>query len=98
LEHHELYVSSITRVELLAWDEVDAEDELWLQAFLERCELIRVNKGIEDAGAALIRQYGLQLPDALIAATAITEGLWFMSADMGFKRVKKGLKLIHYLA
>ena len=96
LDYNDLSISSITRVELLAWKEIDDVQKLWMENFMERCELIRVNKGIEDIGIGIIREYGLGIADALVAATAMFEGIALMTADKDFKRIDRGLKLLFY--
>lgn len=90
------YVSSISRVELLTWREADDAKVLMLETFLDGCELVRVNRQIEDIAIQLIRRYKLRLSDGLIAATAMAEDLVLVSGDSAFLRVKEGLKLAHY--
>lgn len=89
-----MHMSSITRMELLAWRELDESGRSALTDFIGRFELIRPEGAIEEIAIGLLREYRLDIPDALIAAKAISEDMFLMSEDKAFRRIKKGLKLI----
>jgi predicted nucleic acid-binding protein len=62
--------------------------------------VFKLTEAISDTAVGLIRQYrlshGLAIPDALIAATAITMDQSFVSKNQTDYRFIKGLKLLPY--
>lgn len=74
-EHSIPAVSVITQMELLVGCHNKVEQRR-LERFLGRFQVLKLTEQISDAAMNLLRQYrlrhGLAIPDALIAATAIT--------------------------
>ena len=88
-QDHRVHYSVITRAELLAGSTAtDAVDTL-LRPFRE----IRVDRPIAERAGRIRREAGVRLPDALIAATAIEEGLTLLTRNRkDFTRIR-GLRL-----
>ncbi len=83
-------VSVVTRSELFAGDE---RHEAAVEALLEDCEEIEVSPEIARRAGRIKRQTGLQIADAMIAATALERGLPLMTRNRRhFDRVA-GLQL-----
>jgi predicted nucleic acid-binding protein len=87
-------VSIITEIELLSWPQLSPSDYSLLFSFLQDCFIFGLTEEVKDEVIRLRRKYGLKLPDAIIAATAIAKKLPFFSADDIFHRVKE-LNFIH---
>lgn len=95
-----LAVSVITQMELIVGcrnkKELNALDQ-----FLKRFDIISLNQDISDTAADLLRTYrlshGLLIPDALIAATAMTSGNELISKNQKDYRFIKDLKLLPYV-
>ena len=82
-------VSQITRMELLGYPNItDAEDQ-GIRAFLAACRVCLLDERIEAEAIHLRRSGAFKLPDAIIAATAITGGLRLLTLDQG---MVQGLK------
>jgi predicted nucleic acid-binding protein len=90
LETGDTAVSALTRTELFAGDE---RQEDAIAALLEDCEEINVDPRIARRAGRIKRQTGLQIADALIAATALEHELPLMTRNRRhFDRVV-GLRL-----
>ncbi len=94
-----LAISVITQMELL----VGCRNKTELrntERFLQRFQVLKLNEPISDAAVRLLRQYqlshGLAIPDALIAATAITLNQPFISKNQRDYRFMSGLQLLPY--
>jgi tRNA(fMet)-specific endonuclease VapC len=81
-------ISAITRAEVLAWPAHTPQSLKASSAALAMFELCIVDQGTADEAARIRREYGLKLPDALIAATATLRGLPVITANVrDFERV-----------
>jgi predicted nucleic acid-binding protein len=92
-------VSSVTQMELIIG--CRNKNELGsLEQFLERFHIIRLNDQISDTTIDLLKRYrlshGLLIADALIAATAITSDLSFVSKNQRDYRFIDDLQLLPY--
>ena len=92
-------VSSVTQMELIIG--CRNKNELGsLEQFLERFHIIRLNDQISDTTIDLLKRYrlshGLLIADALIAATAITSDLSFVSKNQRDYRFLEDLQLLPY--
>lgn len=94
-----LTISAITKMELIVGcrnkTELRALDE-----FLERFTLIHLSESITDISMDLLRRYrlshGLLIPDALIAATAISVSASFATKNQKDFRFISNLDLLAY--
>lgn len=73
--------SSITRMELLGFPEMDAEQEQAIVSMLSAMNHLPIDRDVEDAAIRLRRASRLKLPDVIIAATAEVHELNLLSLD-----------------
>lgn len=92
-------ISSITEMELI----VGCRNRNELQAlerFLKRFQVVKVSEAITDIATNLLKQYrlshGLLIADALIASTAITLSVPFVSKNQRDYRFISNLNLLPY--
>jgi len=85
LEGKHLYVSVLTRIELYSWRVRDAERYKWLDAFLEECELVELDRTVQDLAISIRRKHNLAVVDATIAATALRKDVPLLTADKDFR-------------
>jgi predicted nucleic acid-binding protein len=94
-----LAVSAITQMELFAGCRNKAELQN-TERFLQRFQVLKLTEQISDVTVNLLRQYRLghelAIPDALIAATAITLDLPFISQNQRNYRFIADLDLLSY--
>jgi len=96
-----LAVSVITQMELLMGcrNKVELRNA---ERFMQRFQVLKLNEPVCDVALELLRQYrlshGLMIPDALIAATALTLKQPFISKNQRDYRFISGLELLPYPA
>jgi predicted nucleic acid-binding protein len=95
-----LAISVVTQMELIVGCQ-DKKELKTIDKFFERFDIISLNEKISNIAVELLRQYrlshGLLIADAIIAATAISVDLPFISKNQRDYRFIKNLKIITYL-
>jgi len=96
---NELAISAVTKMELL----IGCRDKRHLKetiGFLENYYLLEINEAISKLSVQLVEQYflshGLQVADAIIAATALEHDLALATINRKDFRFIDGLKLVDY--
>jgi len=79
-------VSQITRMELLGYPQLTDDEAQTIRAFLANCQVRMLDEQVEAQAIALRRSGLFKLPDAIIAATAITASLRLLTLDQGMLR------------
>lgn len=94
-----LAISAITEMELIVGCRNKAELRS-LEQFLARFRVLPLNEQVSDTAVDLLRRYrlshGLLIADALIAATALSSGIPFVSKNERDYRFIAGLRLLSY--
>jgi len=85
----ELCVSSITVAEVLSQGTLTREMEGVILKFLESLTSVPFDDQVAHIAAMVRRVYGLKLPDAAIAATALSRDHRLATRDKTFHRVKE---------
>ena len=90
-------VSFITKIELLVWNPLTAEDIKVREEFLTGSEIHYINDEIINGAIRIRKETNIKLPDAIIAATAIHNNYVLISTnDNDFKKViPLGLKYLN---
>ena len=82
-------ISVISKMEFLGFKEHTRESFVKSKQFLEHANIININDRIVESVIKLKRKYSIKLPDAIIAATALTSGLTIVTRnEQDFKNVK----------
>jgi len=84
----EYLVSVATRMELFSYPGLDPEGETRIRAFLSDVEVVGLSEQVADAAIRRRREYGLKLPDVIIAATALTADAELLTNDDKLSRVR----------
>ncbi len=82
-----LAVSVISFMELLSYPAITAEEEKVIRQFLAFCEILSIDEQVRERTILLRKRHRVKLPDSIIAATAMTNGLSLLTADAGFFRI-----------
>ena len=90
-------ISFITELELLSLSTISPDDEQTIQSFLNHTRIIDINSDIKAKTIGVRRQSKLKLPDAIIAATAISIDVPLLTADQAFSRVDDPRILLYEL-
>ena len=87
----EFNISFINKIEVLGHTSADKR----LSTFINLANVFEINSAIIDLTIAIRREYKIKLPDAIIAATAISENLILITRNVSdFKKIK-GIKLLN---
>ena len=79
-------LSIVTKIELLSWGE---ESELYSD-FIENSDIYPLSDNVVSKSIDVRKTYRTNLPDAIIAATAITHDLVLVTRNQSdFKRIKE---------
>ncbi len=77
----------MTEMELLSYPALDTQTEQKIRDFLAQLTLINLDEPIKTKAIQLRRQHTLKLPDAIIAATALTLNVPLLSNDLRLNRI-----------
>ncbi len=84
-----LFISAITRVELLAFAKLTPAELGRIKIFLNNFISVPLDDALAETAALFRRDYKFALPDAVIAATAADRRLPLASRDRQFKKIKE---------
>lgn len=84
-----LHYSVITRAELFAGSTATALASQLLAPFRE----VAVDRDVAERAGRIVREFGLRLPDALIAATALEKGLQLSTRNVSDFDKVRGLRI-----
>ena len=84
-------VSQITRMELLGYPQLTDEEDREIHSFLAACQVRLLDEQVEAVAIRLRRSGTFKLPDAIVAATAITGSLRLLTLDQGLLRSMQNL-------
>ena len=82
-------ISVISEMELLSFAQNSEEDEKHIQSLIQDCAIFWFYNTVKNRTISIRKKYGIKLPDAIIAATAIENNLPLLTADKVFKRVSE---------
>ncbi len=81
------HASVITEMELLSYPSLTESEEEAVLNFLGDIHVVDISPDVKDHAIRLRRAHGLKLPDAIIAATALSLDAVLMTNDHGLIRV-----------
>ena len=94
LDKIEYEISVISRIELLSWKDMNASQLSLLYTIFDNCLIYPLDEEIVLKTIEIRKKYKLKLPDAIIAATALTNKLTLISSDSEFEKIY-GLKFLN---
>lgn len=75
------FLSVISELELLAYPALTPAEDAQIKAFLQDITIVELNNVVKSHAIELRKRHGLKLPDAIIAATAITLNATVLTND-----------------
>jgi predicted nucleic acid-binding protein len=90
-----LFTSFITQLELLSFKNITEPEIKMIEGFLQECTIIEMSSVIKENTVLLRRKYGLKLPDAIIAGSALYLNVPLFTADKGMASITE-IDLIYY--
>ena len=94
LKSQRAFISVITRIEMMAWKGHTDDSLHQTTALIRLLPELAMGEAVIEQTIRIRKTFGLKLPDAVIAATALAHGLQLMTGNASdFKRVA-GLNLL----
>lgn len=87
IKSHQCAYSAITRMELLGFPGITSAEESLIQQKLARLTHLAVTGSVEDVAIRLRRTRKVKLPDAIVAATALSVGVELITFDRQLQEV-----------
>lgn len=87
LDGNEIFVSAITEIELLSFQDLNEQSRLSIQEFLNDCTIVELVQPIKQRTIALKQAHGIKLPDAVIAAAAQFLKVELLTLGEGFAKI-----------
>lgn len=84
-----LFVSSISVCEVLAFSGLTESEQDKIREFFQNFTSIPFNDVVAESAALIRRNYGLEIPDAAIAATAWLQQAPLVTRDRQFRKIKE---------
>ena len=91
----QIYVSFITELELLGYQELTEDERKRIIEFLSECTIININRQIKERTIQIRQHQKIKLPDSIIAATSQYLNIPLISSDADFKKVE-GISVVVY--
>jgi predicted nucleic acid-binding protein len=84
-------------LELLGFKGLTSEQKPIIENFLGDVILMDIDFEIKSIVISLRKKYSIKLPDAIIAASSIKQGLTLLTADKGFGKITELDSIIYEL-
>lgn len=84
-----LFIPSVVAAELLSLPKITDAQLQRLRGFVASFIVVPFDTALIEAAAALRRRYGIALPDAIVAATALVRQTPLITRDHGFRKIKE---------
>lgn len=88
LNEMQLYVSVLTEIELLGYQEISNDDKVKMKYFLSECIIVPLNDEIKNLCIAIKQSSKVKTPDAIVAATSIYNQIPLITSDKGFEKIQ----------
>lgn len=98
LKDQSIMVSAVSQVEVLGFHKITRSEKDLATHFFSKCQVVEINQQIIHKAIHLRQQKKMSLGDAIIAATALTEKLPLVTANIKDFQHIKDLELIDPLA
>jgi len=87
------YISTITKIEVLGWHKLDADEKSKIEHFLNSASIFYVDKIIQNKSIEIRQANAIKTADAVIGATALVYDLTLVTRNEGdFKKIN-GLEI-----
>jgi len=83
----EYLISVISEIELLSYPLLDTSAESKIQDFLSEVTIVDLTEEVKNLAISLRREHQVKLPDAIVAATALSVGAVLVTNDAKLLRV-----------
>ncbi|MDH5367777.1 MAG: type II toxin-antitoxin system VapC family toxin [Cyclobacteriaceae bacterium] len=95
LYNRKLYISFITQLELLGYQDITKKEQYEIKQFLEDCIIIDINNQIKEEVIKIKQSQKIKLPDSIILATSTYLNIPVISSDSDFGKAEE-VNVIYY--
>lgn len=95
LEDFDVRISFITHIELLSFIKLSSEEQAKIEKMIQTLSIVQSNPDLIKAAIRFRKEYNLEVPDAIIAATSYGLKCPLLTGDKVFSRVKE-IEVIWY--
>ncbi len=88
-------VSVINKIEVLRFNSINEESYLTLVEFINECVVLQLNEKVIDLTISICKTNRIKLPDAIIAATALTNNLILLTRNTTDFKYINNLKILN---
>lgn len=80
-QFEDIRISVVTYMEILGFPFKDSQEKVLVEELVDLFETVFINQSIADRVVKIRRSHTIKLPDAIIAATAMSEGLTLVTRN-----------------
>ncbi|MBY0476741.1 MAG: type II toxin-antitoxin system VapC family toxin [Chitinophagaceae bacterium] len=91
----DVHISFISEIELLSFKKLSVHEEQSIKYFLNDVTITDLNPSIKKKTISIRKEFGLKIPDSIIAATAGYLNMPVLTADEDFKKINT-ITHLHY--
>src|SRR5690606_8941946 len=95
INNGEIFISVITEIEMLCWKSQIEQDLIVIRNFIKDNQVIELDSEIKYKTAEIRRNNKIKLPDAIIAATALTNNLILITRNNKDFETIPGVQLVN---
>jgi hypothetical protein len=88
LNEMNLFISIITEIELLGYQEISSDDKSKIKYFISESTVLPLSDEIKNLCIEIKQNSKIKTPDAIVAATSIYFQLPLITADKGFEKIE----------
>lgn len=89
LNGKDIVISFITELELLSFPKLKESETKSIRELISECKVLGINQKIKESTVTFRSNYGLKLPDAIIAASAEYFNIPLFTADTALEKVNE---------
>lgn len=88
IDGNRVHISVITEIELIGWNRIKQAHKELFKKMIDECTVIELSNSIKKISIELKQKHKIKLPDAVIAASAISLDIPLLTKDVGFEKIK----------
>ena len=96
IQGKDVYISSISELELLSYSKLNESDLLEIRSLLETLTIVELTYPVKDHTIKIRKKYKFKLPDSIVLATAVYLGIPLLTADKQLAQAKDETDVILY--
>lgn len=81
-------ISVITEMELRSASALTTEEQAWLMQFIQDVKVLDITTAVKESAIKIRQSRKVKLPDAIVAATAITNRAELVTNDKGLQSIE----------